>query len=658
MTDLLANLALGFSVAAHPANIGFCLLGALVGTLVGVLPGIGTVATVAMLLPITFGLPPVGALIMLAGIYYGAQYGGSTTSILVNIPGEATSVVTCLDGHQMARQGRAGAALSISAIGSFFAGCISTVLVAALGAPLTSLALLFGPAEYFSLMLLGLIFAVVLARGSVLKSVAMVLTGLLLSMVGSDLETGAGRMTFDIAELSDGIGFTNVAMGLFGFAEIIRNLEMSAESREIVNAKISGLMPTRQDLVDSSGAIARGTILGSILGILPGGGAVVASFAAYTFEKRISKHPERFGRGAIQGVAAPEAANNAAAQTSFIPLLTLGIPPNAVMALMVGAMTIHGIVPGPQVMTKQPELFWGMIASMWLGNLMLVIINLPLVGVWVSLLRVPYRLLYPSIIVFCCIGIYSINNSPTDVVIAAIFGLFGYWLVKHDFEPAPLVLAFVLGPLMEENLRRAMLIARGDVTVFATRPISAGLILVALFLLVLAALKCSSSRKTSHTPTTPTTKKTRPAHRRPCCIGADASARQRHNSCRQQDKLDAEDGHIDVPGLRHQWHRRWKRLIAVRVIGFAAVDRHGQSRHEKRGIDDHGHQRDQRQPLDSERARPPDQRQRQQAEADIAVDLPDHMKARMAGPLRVGGVGLVEIGEHRAEGIAGGRQGQ
>src|SRR5262249_24064563 len=308
---------------------------------------------------------------------------------------------------------------------------------------------------YFSLMVLGLIFAVVLAKGSVLKAIAMILTGLLLSMVGSDLETGAGRMTFDIAELSDGIGFTNVAMGVFGFAEIIRNLEMSQESRDIVKGKIKGLMPTRQDLIDSSGAIARGTILGSLLGILPGGGAVVASFAAYTFEKRISRTPERFGRGAIEGVAAPESANNAAAQTSFIPLLTLGIPPNAVMALMVGAMTIHGIVPGPQVMTKQPELFWGMIASMWLGNLMLVIINLPLVGVWVTLLRVPYRLLYPSIIVFCCIGIYSINNSPTDVVIAAIFGLVGYWLTKHEFEPAPLVLAFVLGPLMEENLRRA-----------------------------------------------------------------------------------------------------------------------------------------------------------------------------------------------------------
>ena len=495
MFDLFHNLALGFSVAAQPANIGFCLLGALVGTLVGVLPGIGTVATVAMLLPITFSLAPVGALIMLAGIYYGAQYGGSTTSVLVNIPGEATSVVTCLDGHQMARQGRAGAALSIAAIGSFIAGCVSTVLVAALGEPLTKIALWFGPAEYFSLMVLGLMFAVVLAHGSVLKAIAMILTGLLLSMVGSDIETGAGRMTFDWPELSDGIGFANVAMGVFGFADIIRNLEVSKESRDIVQSKIKGLMPTKKDLKDSSGAIARGTIIGSILGILPGGGAVVASFAAYTVEKRISKHPERFGKGAIEGVAAPEAANNAAAQTSFIPLLTLGIPPNAVMALMVGAMTIHGIVPGPQVMTKQPELFWGMIASMWLGNLMLVIINLPLVGLWVSLLRVPYRLLFPSIVVFCCIGIYSINNSATDVLIAAAFGLVGYWLTKHEFEPAPLVLAFVLGPLMEENLRRAMLIARGDPSVFVTRPISAGLLFVAVAMLTLAMLPLIRRRR-------------------------------------------------------------------------------------------------------------------------------------------------------------------
>jgi putative tricarboxylic transport membrane protein len=488
MSDLLANLALGFQVAVNPYNLLFCMIGALVGTLVGVLPGVGSVATIAMLLPITFGLPPVGALIMLAGIYYGAQYGGSTTSVLVNIPGESSSVMTCLDGHEMAKQGRAGPALAIAAIGSFFAGCVATVLVAALGAPLTGLALLFGPAEYFSLMTLGLMFAVVLAKGSVLKAIAMVVMGLLLSMMGSDLETGAGRMTFDIPELADGIGFANVAMGVFGFAEIIRNLELPPGSREILRTKITGLMPSRQDLIDASGPIARGTIIGSLVGILPGGGAIIASFAGYTFEKKLSKHPERFGRGAIEGVAAPESANNAAAQTAFIPLLTLGIPPNAVMALMVGAMTIHGIVPGPQVMTKQPDLFWGMIASMWLGNLALVIINLPLVGLWVSLLRVPYRLLFPSIVVFCCIGIYSINNAPFDVGIAAMFGVVGYWLLKHDFEPAPLLLGFVLGPLMEENLRRAMLIARGDATVFFTRPISAVLLSLAIILLIIAGL--------------------------------------------------------------------------------------------------------------------------------------------------------------------------
>src|SRR5919205_1116568 len=419
--ELIHNLALGFGVALTPANLGFALIGALIGTLIGVLPGIGPIATIAMLLPLTFHLEPVSGLIMLAGIFYGAQYGGSTTAILVNLPGETSSVVTCIDGHQMARQGRAGPALSIAAIGSFFAGCVATVLVAALGAPLTGLALLFGPAEYFSLMVLGLIFAVVLAKGSVLKAIAMVMTGLLMSMVGSDLETGAGRMTFDIAELADGIGFTNIAMGVFGFAEIIRNLELPEESRDIVSAKVTGLMPTRKDLIDSSGAIARGTLLGSLLGILPGGGAVIASFAAYTFEKRISKTPQMFGKGIIAGVAAPESANNAAAQTAFIPLLTLGIPPNAVMALMVGAMTIHGIVPGPQVMTKQPELFWGMIASMWLGNLMLLVINLPLIGLWVKFLQIPYRWLYSIILIFCCIGVYTINNAPFDVSMTAIF---------------------------------------------------------------------------------------------------------------------------------------------------------------------------------------------------------------------------------------------
>jgi putative tricarboxylic transport membrane protein len=487
MIDLVSNLGLGFLVAASLQNLFLCLVGVIVGTLVGVLPGVGSVATIAMLLPITFGLPPIGALIMLAGIYYGAQYGGSTTSILVNIPGEATSVVTMLDGHQMAKQGRAGPALAIAAIGSFFGGCVATVLVAALGAPLSNIALVFRPADYFSLMVVGLIFAVVLAKGSIPKAILMVLVGLLMSQIGQDLETGIGRMTFDVPELADGIALSVVAMGLFGFAEIIRNLE-GATSRDVLKARIEGLMPRRADLAASAPAIVRGTIVGSLLGILPGGGAIIASFAAYSLEKKLSRHPEQFGRGAIAGVAAPESANNAASQTSFIPLLTLGIPPNAVMALMVGAMTIHGIVPGPQIMTKQPELFWGMIASMWIGNLMLVIINLPMIGIWVRLLMIPYRLLFPCIILFCCIGIFSVNNSTLDVVMAGIFGLVGYWMVKHDFEPAPLVLGWVLGPLIEENLRRAMLISHGDATVFFTRPISAALLSVAAALLIIAAL--------------------------------------------------------------------------------------------------------------------------------------------------------------------------
>src|SRR5437660_8827272 len=489
MYDLISNLWLGMGVAVTPMNVFLCLIGAMVGTLIGVLPGIGSLATIAMLLPITFGLPPVGALIMLAGIYYGAQYGGSTTSILINIPGESSSVVTALDGHQMAKQGRAGPALAIAAIGSFIAGCFSTVLVAALGVPLTALALKFGPAEYFSLMVLGLVFAVVLAKGSILKAIAMILFGLLLSMVGSDIETGASRMAFNVPELADGLGFATVAMGVFGFAEIIRNLDAGAEmDRDLVQQKITGLMPTKKDMIDSAPAIVRGTVLGSILGILPGGGAVIASFAAYTLEKKIAKDPSRFGRGAIEGVASPESANNAAAQTSFIPLLTLGIPPNAVMALMVGAMTIHGIVPGPQVMQKQPDLVWGMIASMWIGNLMLIIINLPLVGIWVRLLRVPYRLMFPSILIFCAIGIYSINNAPVDVILAGAVGLLGYWLIKHDFEPAPLLLGMLLGPLMDENLRRALLISRGDWSVFISRCLPPVLMAVAAGLLVLAVL--------------------------------------------------------------------------------------------------------------------------------------------------------------------------
>jgi putative tricarboxylic transport membrane protein len=487
MSDLVNNLSLGFSVALSLQNLGLAFLGCMVGTLIGVLPGVGPIATIAMLLPITFGLDPVGALIMLAGIYYGAQYGGSTTAILVNIPGEATSVVTTLDGHQMARQGRAGVALGIAAIGSFFAGTVATLLIAALGAPLTGLALVFGPAEYFSLMVMGLVFAVVLARGSILKAVAMILVGILLSTVGTDLETGQERMTFGLQFLSDGIDFAVLAMGLFGVAEILRNLDHT-ETRDVVRQAIGRLLPGKEDFRQSLAPVLRGTAIGAVLGILPGNGAVLGPFASYTVEKKLAKDPRRFGRGAIEGVAGPESANNAGAQTSFIPLLTLGIPPNAVMALMVGAMTIHGIVPGPQVMTKNPHLFWGMIASMWVGNLMLLVINLPLVGLWVRMLKVPYRLMFPAILMFCCIGIYSINSLPTDVMFIGFFGLIGYALIKLGFEPAPLLLGFVLGKLMEENLRRALIISRGQMAVFLDRPISAALLAIAAILLAVALL--------------------------------------------------------------------------------------------------------------------------------------------------------------------------
>ena len=487
MEALLSNLALGFSVAFTPEALMYCLIGCLLGTLIGVLPGIGPVATIAMLLPATFTLKPELSLIMLAGIYYGAQYGGSTTAILVNIPGESSSVVTALDGYQMARKGRAGAALGIAALGSFFAGCVATLLLAAAAPPLAEIAFKFGPAEYFSLMTLGLIAAVVLAHGSVIKAIAMILLGLLLGLVGTDVNSGMARFNFSIPELSDGIGFVAVAMGVFGFAEIIKNLEQG-EEREIFVNKVGRLLPTMQDIKEAFPAVLRGTGLGSLLGILPGGGAVLASFSAYTLEKKIAKDSSQFGKGDIRGVAAPESANNAAAQTSFIPLLTLGIPPNPVMALMVGAMIIQGIQPGPQVMSEKPQLFWGMIVSMWIGNLMLVILNLPLIGMWIKLLTVPYRLLYPAILVFCCIGVYSLSNSPFDVVVTAVFGMVGYLFVKLDCEPAPLLLGFILGPMMEENLRRAMLLSRGDATTFLTRPLSATLLGISVLLLVVIAL--------------------------------------------------------------------------------------------------------------------------------------------------------------------------
>jgi TctA family transporter len=485
--EILHNLLLGFSVAVSPINLLYALIGVLLGTLIGVLPGIGPVATIAMLLPITFNLNPLAALIMLAGIYYGAQYGGSTTAILVNIPGESSSVVTCLDGYQMARQGRAGPALAIAALGSFFAGCVSTLLIAIAAPPLAELALKFGPAEYFSLMVLGLVAATVLARGSLIKAIAMVLFGLLLGLIGTDVNSGVLRFTFGIPELSDGVGFVVVAMGMFGTAEIIANLEQG-ESREVFTATVKNLLPTKEDLRRSWPAVLRGTALGSLLGILPGGGALLASFGAYTLEKKMSAHPEQFGKGAIEGVAAPESANNAGAQTSFIPMLTLGIPSNAVMALMIGALMIQGIAPGPQVMNEKPELFWGLIASMWVGNLMLVILNLPLIGMWIKLLSVPYRYLYPSILVFMAIGVFSLSNSPFDVLIMAIFGVLGYVCVKLECEPAPMILGFILGPLMEENLRRAMLLSRGDPFVFFQKPISLGFMIASAILLAIVAL--------------------------------------------------------------------------------------------------------------------------------------------------------------------------
>lgn len=484
--DIIHNLSLGLSVALSVHNLLYAFCGCIIGTLIGVLPGIGPVATIAMLLPITFHLPPTAALIMLAGIYYGAQYGGSTTSILVNLPGEASSVVTCIDGYQMARRGRAGAALSISAIGSFFAGTVGTMVIVLFAAPLTQMAQRFGPADYCSLMVLGLMAAILLANGSVLKAIAMVLLGLLFGLVGTDINTGAQRFTFEVAELADGIDFAPIAMGLFGITEIILNFE-----RRLVRSgavKVSSLWPTREEVRRAWPAVLRGTGLGALLGVLPGGGATLGAFSAYMLEKKISRNPSAFGKGAVEGVAAPESANNAAAQTSFIPLLTLGIPSNAVMALMVGAMIIQGIQPGPEVMTKNADLFWGMVASMWIGNFMLVILNLPLIGIWVKLLTVPYRFLAPAILLFCSIGAYSLQNSTFHILQVAAFGVLGYIFSRLGCEGAPFLLGLVLGPQLEEYFRRAMLLSRGDPFVFVQRPISLSLLLVVAALLILMIL--------------------------------------------------------------------------------------------------------------------------------------------------------------------------
>jgi TctA family transporter len=492
--ETLSNLGFGLGVALGAQNILYCFIGCFLGTLVGVLPGIGPVATVAMLLPFTFGLGPAPALIMLAGIYYGAQYGGSTTAILVNIPGEASAVVTTLDGHQMARRGRAGPALGMAAIGSFVAGCIATLVVAFFAPPLAEVALKFGPADYFSLMVLGLIAAVVLARGSVLKAVAMVCLGILLGLVGTDVNSGVTRFAFGWPELTDGLGFVALAMAFFGITDVVLNLERDGK-QEVYTARLGSVLPSRADVRACAPSVVRGTLLGSLLGILPGGGALLASFAAYMLEKKIAKPPRSFGEGDIRGVAAPESANNAGAQTSFIPMLTLGIPSNPTMALMIGALMIQGIAPGPQVMTDRPELFWGLIASMWLGNLMLLVLNLPLVGVWIKLLAVPYRLLFPAIFVFCCIGVYTVDNKVFDIYAIAVLSAAGYVLLKLDCEPAPMVLGFILGPMMEENLRRTMMISFGDPSVFLTRPISLTCLLAAAALLVALALPALRAKR-------------------------------------------------------------------------------------------------------------------------------------------------------------------
>jgi putative tricarboxylic transport membrane protein len=491
--ELLSHLAMGFSVACSFQNLFYAFVGCFLGTLIGVLPGIGPIATIAMLLPATFDLEPTAGLIMLSGIYYGSQYGGSTTAILVNLPGEISSVVTCLDGYQMARKGRAGAALTVAALGSLFAGTVGTLVIAVLAVPLAEFAISFGPQEYFSLMVLGLVATIVLASGSIVKAAAMVIVGLLLGLIGNDINSGQIRFIFGLRQLTDGLNFVILAVGLFGIAEIIANLE-SNRQRQIFTQDIKGVQITREEFNASVMPAVRGTAIGAFLGLLPGGGTLLSAFASYTLEKKLAKDPSRFGQGAIEGVAGPESANNAAAQTSFIPMLTLGLPTTASMALMIWALTVHNIQPGPMVMTKHPELFWGFIASMWIGNGMLVILNLPLIGIWVKLLRVPYGLLFPAILLFCCIGVYSVNNSVLDIFLTAFFGLTGYMLLKLEFEPAPLLLGFVLGPIMEESLRRAMLIARGDPSTFLTRPISL-ILLIAAFLVLLVVVIPAVRRK-------------------------------------------------------------------------------------------------------------------------------------------------------------------
>ena len=491
--SIFDGLAVGFATALAFQNLLFALAGCLCGTLIGVLPGVGPLATLAMLLPVTSYFPPESALIMLAGVYYGAQYGGSTTAILVNLPGESSSAITCIDGHQMAKAGRAGAALATAALASFFAGTVATVVIAFFAQPLSAVALSFKPADYFSLILFGLIGATALSGGELLASLGMTLIGVLLGCVGTDLYTGVQRFTVGIRPLAGGMDFVCLAIGLFGLAEIIANAMRGGSDNAVLNARVAGLWPNRGEVREAAPAAVRGTVFGSLLGVLPGGGASLASFAAYALEKRIARDPDRFGRGAIQGVAAPEAANNAAAQTAFIPMLTLGIPSNAIMAVMIGALMIHGIVPGPDILVKRPDLAWGLIASMWIGNLMLLVINLPLVGVWVSLLRVPYSLLVPMIVLFCSIGAYSSGYSAFEVGLTAFFAVLGFLVLWFGCSPAPLALGFILGPMLEENFRRAMVLSRGELATFVQHPISAGFLVAATLLLLSVAMPMLSN---------------------------------------------------------------------------------------------------------------------------------------------------------------------
>jgi putative tricarboxylic transport membrane protein len=480
--DFFSTFIAGLSVAFQPMNLLFCFLGVFVGTLIGVLPGLGPVGTMAILLPVTYGIPPTTAIIMLAGIYYGAQYGGSTTSILLNIPGEATTVITCLDGYQMAKQGRAGPALGVAAIGSFIAGTVSLLGLTFLALPFSEVAVVFGPPEYFSLMILALVVLAYLAHGSMLKAVLMALFGLTLTYLGTDNITGSQRFTFGFVELSDGFDLVPLVMGLFGISEVLLNVEQTL-TQDVLKTRIKNLLPTRQDWGRAAGPILRGTILGFFLGILPGAGPVISSFVSYTVEKRISRYPEKFGTGVIEGVAAPESANNASAQGAFIPLLTLGIPPNVTMAILFGALMIHGLAPGPLLMKDHPDFFWGVVTSMYLGNFLLVFLNLPLIPLWVRVLKVPYPILFPLIVLFCVVGAYSLNNSALDILVMTGFGVTGYLMKKLKYEGAPLVMAFVLGPMLELNLRRSLIVSEGSFTIFFTRPISSAILIIALLIL-------------------------------------------------------------------------------------------------------------------------------------------------------------------------------